>query len=90
MDFVKGGVNIPSTGSFNTRHQWDNRARQGSSTIPAAIPPVRPGKRTAAPTSLVYGNNEAVYELVECIIESEMRISIKALLFQMYKSPPRE
>ena len=90
MAFDKSGVNRPSTGSFNTRQQRDTKARQGSSTSPASSLPVRPGKCAATPTSLVNGDDEAVDDLVECISEAEMRVSIKALLFQMYKSPSRE
>ena len=77
--FGKGDVNRTGNVSFNNRQQRDTKARQGSSTSPAARPPVRPGKCAAAPTSLVDGDNKALEELVECIREAEMRVSIKAL-----------
>ena len=44
----------------------------------------------AALTILVDGDNEAVDELIERISEAEMRISVKALFFQMCKLPPQE
>ena len=87
---IKGGTNRPGTGSFNTLQQLETKARQGSNTSPAAIPPVRPGKSAVSPTSLVDGDDEAVDKLVKRISEAEMRVYIKALFFQMYKSPPRE
>ena len=64
MAFGKGGMDRPVTGSFTTRQQRDTKAGQDSSTSPAASPPVRPGKRAAAPTSLIDGDDEAVDELV--------------------------
>ena len=90
MAFRKGGVNRPGTGSFNILQQQDTKSRQGSSTSPAASPPVQPRKHVAAPTSLVDGNNEAVDNLVERISEAKRRVSIKSLLFQMYKLPRRD
>ena len=83
VDFVKGGVNRPGTGSFNTRQQRDTKARQGYRTSPTTIPPVQPGNRAAAPTSLINGDNKSVDNMVERISEAYMRISIKSLFFQM-------
>ena len=82
-------MNRPGTGSFNTRHQRDTKARQGSSTSPTASPPVRPGKRAAAPTSLVNGYDEEVDKLVKRISEADMCVSAQVLFFQMYRLPPQ-
>ena len=90
MAFDKGDVNRPGTGSFNTRNQWDTKARQGSSPSHTASPTVRPGKRAAAPTSLFYGDNKAMDELVKRISEAKMRVYIKALFLHMYKLPLQE
>ena len=77
MDFGKVGVNRPGNGSFKNHQQQDTKARQGSSTSPATIPPVRPGKCASAPTSLVNGDDKAVDELVKRISKDEMRLSFK-------------
>ena len=90
MEFSKGDVNRPSTGSFNTRNQRDTKSRKRSRTTPTASPPVRPGKRAAAPTSLFYGDNKAMDELVKRISEAKMRVYIKALFLHMYKLPLQE
>ena len=85
MAFGKGDVNRPGTGSFDTRQQRDTKARNGFSASPAASLSVRLGKRAASPTILLYGDVEDVDKLAKRIIESEMRVSIKSLFFQMYK-----
>ena len=90
MAFGKVSVNRPGTGSFSTRQKRDTKARQVSRTSPAASPLVRPGKRAAALNSLFDEDDKAMYKLVERISKAEMRVSINALFFQMYKLPPRD
>ena len=90
MAFGKGGVNRPITVSFNTCQKRDTKSSQGSSTSPVTSLSVRHEKCTEALTRLVDRDNEAVDDLVDHISEAEMHVSIKALLFQIYKSPPQD
>ena len=41
-------------------------------------------------TSLIGGDEEAMYDLVKRIIEANMCVSIKAMFFHVYKLPPQE
>ena len=90
MAFDKGDVNRPITVSFNTCQKRDTKSSQGSSTSPVTSLSVRHGKRAETPTRLVDGENEAVDDLVDRISEAKMHVSIKALFFQIYKSPPQD